>query len=206
MSKVFITFLSILITALSFGQSETDNSILITSDNSIDSTAILDLFEIEGIQYKKIVFTGKKLKDKKYHIRVREIWDGKIKSESDIINTANFPKGFQTINASVFKIKVISKFVKDSKLKMKFIFPGFIISKEFDAIDSEDYSLRNIIENNRSKIESGKYFYIFAYLLPYEKDGNKYWCKVENSNEDIENWGVKFGIKHYLIFEMKFDK
>jgi len=89
---------------------------------------------------------------------------------------------------------------------MKFIFPGFIISKEFDTIDSEDYSLKNIIENNRSKIESGEYFYIFAYLLPYEKDGNKYWCKVENCNEDIENCRVKFCIKHYLIFEMKFDK
>ncbi len=206
MSKVYIIFLSILIPALSFGQSETDNNILITSDNSLDSTAILDLFEIEGIQYKKIVFTGKKLKDKKYHIRVKEVWDGKIKSESDILNTANFPKGFQTINDSIFKIRVISKFVKDSKLKMKFIFPGFIISKEFDAIDSEDYSLRNIIEINRSKIESGEFFYIFAYLLPYEKDGNKYWCKVENSNADIENWGVNFGIKHYLIFEMKFEQ
>ena len=205
MSKVYLTILSILITALSFGQSETDNSILITSDNSIDSTAILDLFEIEGIQYKKLVFTGENLKDKKYHIRVKEIWDGEIKSESDIINTANFPKGFQTINDTVFKIKVISKFVKNSKLKMKFIFPGVIISKEFDAIDSEDYSLRNIIKNNRSKIEPGEYFYIFAYLLPYEKGGNKYWCKVENSNAEVENWGVKFGIKHYLIFEMKFE-
>jgi len=50
MSKVYLTILSILIIALSSGQTETDNSILISSDNSIDSTAILNLFEIEGIQ------------------------------------------------------------------------------------------------------------------------------------------------------------
>ena len=139
-------------------------------------------------------------------------WEHIVNSDEDLSNlNGHFvvinevQDGFQIINDSIFKIRVISKFVKDSKLKMKFIFPGFIISKEFDAIDSEDYSLRNIIKNNRSKIEPGEYFYIFAYLLPYEKGGNKYWCKVENSNAEVENWGVKFGIKHYLIFEMKFE-
>lgn len=55
------------------------------------------------------------------------------------------------------------------------------------------------------KIEYGKKFYLLAYILPYENEGTKYWCAVENSGKDIENWGKEFGIKHYLVFEMIFE-
>jgi hypothetical protein len=51
-----------------------------------------------------------------------------------------------------------------------------------------------------------KKFYLLTYILPYERqDGSKSWCDVGADGMDIENWGQKFGIKHYLIFEMKFD-
>ena len=43
-------------------------------------------------------------------------------------------------------------------------------------------------------------------ILPYEKDGFKYFCAVDNSGIDVENWGKEFGIEHYIIFEMKFYK
>jgi hypothetical protein len=48
-------------------------------------------------------------------------------------------------------------------------------------------------------------FYLLAYILPYEKDGTKYWCAVESSGKDIENWGKEFNIEHYLVFEMLFE-
>tara|TARA_R100001369_G_scaffold91391_1_gene132572 strand:- start:991 stop:1359 length:369 start_codon:yes stop_codon:yes gene_type:complete len=112
---------------------------------------------------------------------------------------------FQKINDSVFNIKIISKLTNDDKLKMTFKFPRFSKSRKFDAIKSEDYSLSNVAEASRTEIKYGEKFYLLAYILPYEKDGAKYWCAVESSGQNIENWGKEFGIKHYLVFEMKFE-
>lgn len=38
------------------------------------------------------------------------------------------------------------------------------------------------------------------------KGDYKYWCAVEDSGKNVENWGTEFGIKHYVIFEMKFSE
>lgn len=59
-----------------------------------------------------------------------------------------------------------------------------------------------ITKPKRQPIETGKPFYAFAYILPYEKDGYKYYCAVESSGKDIEQWGAEFGIKHYILFEI----
>jgi hypothetical protein len=42
--------------------------------------------------------------------------------------------------------------------------------------------------------------------LPYKREeGSRSWCDVGISGDDIEKWGEKFGVKHYFIFEMKFE-
>jgi len=65
--------------------------------------------------------------------------------------------------------------------------------------------LRNLADESNLKIDYDKEFYLLAYILPYEReDGSKSWCEVGTSGKDVENWGKKFGIKHYLLFEMKF--
>ncbi|RZJ68151.1 MAG: hypothetical protein EOO45_15010 [Flavobacterium sp.] len=69
-------------------------------------------------------------------------------------------------------------------------------------MNSDDYSLR--ILERESNIEPGKPFYAFSYILPYEKDGFKYYCAVEGSGKDVEKWGTEFDIEHYILFEMTF--
>ena len=59
-------------------------------------------------------------------------------------------------------------------------------------------------------IEIGKKSYLLVYMLPYETEIEnvgimQQYCAVENSGKEIETWGKEFGIKHYLIFEIKFD-
>jgi hypothetical protein len=88
---------------------------------------------------------------------------------------------------------------------MSFKFPGVIIEKKFDGINSDNYSLRNLSDNELFKANIGEKFYLLAYILPYEKNGVLSWCAVENSGENVLNWGKEFGIKHYLVFEMKFE-
>ncbi|WP_052158382.1 hypothetical protein [Lacinutrix jangbogonensis] len=204
--KNILTFGLILISTFLVAQTENKSEIKMTSDYGSDNSEIRDILQFEGIEYLKLSFTGKNLADKSYHLSVKEIWNGKVKSDSTIMNSKTIKfEQFQKINDSVFNIKIISKLTNDNKLKMTFKFPRFSTSRKFDAIKSEDYSLRNVAEASGTEIKYGEKFYLLAYILPYEKDGAKYWCAVESSGKNIENWGKEFGIKHYLVFEMKFE-
>ena len=65
------------------------------------------------------------------------------------------------------------------KLKMTFKFSRFSITKQYDAIKTNDYSLRNLADESNLEISYNKKFYLLAYILPYErKDGSKSWCDV----------------------------
>lgn len=176
------------------------------SDYSSDNPEIRDILQFEGIEYFKLSFTGKDLANKSYHLSVKEVWNGKIKSDSTIINSAEMPAPqFQKINDTIFKLKVISKLMDNNKLKVTFKFPRFSTTREFDAVKSKDYSLRNVAKANATNIKYNEKFYLLAYILPYEKDRYKYYCAVESSGKDIESWGKEFEIEHYLIFEMIFE-
>lgn len=166
-----------------------------------------DIMRFEGINYMKVFFTGNELKDKKYKLTVKEIWDGKLKEESVVFDSKSIGiRQFEMVNDTVLKIKVIAKHTYDNKLKMTFMFPNFEISSEYDAIDSDAYSLRNIAQESKMEIGYNKKFYFLAYILPYEKEGGvRAYCEVGSAGKDIETWGEKFGIKHYLIFEMLFE-
>ena len=121
------------------------------------------------------------------------------------MNSKDIPfEELQTITDTLFNLKIFAKHTNDNKLKMTFKLPRLSTTKKFNATKSDDYSLRIIPKNNKTKIIYGEKFYLLAYILPYEKDGNKYYCAVESSGVDIENWGEKIGIKHYLVFEMIF--
>jgi len=206
MKKNILILMCLILTNLSFGQ-KFENELKMISDYSSDNSELHDILEFEGIEYYKIQFVGKELKNKSYHLTVKEIWGGKIVSDSTIINTAKIPyEQLRKVNDTILNIKVISKLTEKNKLKMTFKLPQFMITREFDAIDTNDYSLRNIAEESQMKIGYNKKFYLLAYILPYKReDGSKSWCDVGASGNDIENWGTKFGIKHYLLFEMKFE-
>ena len=113
---------------------------------------------------------------------------------------------FQKISDTVFKIKVISKLTPDDDLKMTFSLGQIAITKKYKALKTDDYSLRCLPEESKMKIDYNKKFYLMAYILPTEReDGSRSWCDVGTSGADAENWGKKFGIKHYLLFEMIFE-
>lgn len=204
--KINLAIVLMLMSGLLFSQTKKTNDIKMTSDYGSNNSEIADILQFEGIEYLKLSFAGKELANKSYHLSVKDIWNGEIKSDSTIINSAEMPfEQLQKINDTIFRLKVISKLTKDNKLKMTFKFPRFSTTKEFDAIKSNDYSLRNVAESSAMDIIYNEKFYLLAYILPYEKDGSKYWCAVESSGKDIENWGKEFGIEHYLVFEMIFE-
>jgi hypothetical protein len=205
MKKLIIIFV-MTFTAMLYGQMEMPKKIIMASEYLSENKDISDLLFFEGIEFYKLKFTGENLKGATYKIVAKEIWNGKIITTSLVTDSAiiDIPE-FAKIKDTIFEMKVISKLTHDNTLKMSFKFPRYGKNLEYKAIKSNDYSLRNIAENNSTLIEPGKKFYLFAYILPYEIDGAKYWCAVENSGKNIENWGKEFGIEHYIVFEMCFD-
>lgn len=206
MRKIFLIIFLTLTSLLSFSQSKKGTEITMVSEFGSDNSEIRDILQFEGIEYMKLSFKGKELANKGFHLTVKEIWDGKIKSDSTITNSRTIPvEQFQKINDTVFNFRIISKLTPENQLKMTFKFPRFSTTRSFDAVKSKDYRLRNVAEVSANEIKYGEKFYLLAYILPYEKDGYKYWCAVESSGKDIESWGKEFGIKHYLVFEMIFE-
>ena len=175
----------------------------------VENQELSDFFRLERIQYQKMRFTGKDLANKSYQLSVKEIWDGEITKDTIIFNSGKLFEGmglpdyFKTVGDTILTMRVISKLTEENKLKMEFIFPRFSIPRKFEATSSDGYRLRYAVVNET--VEYGKDFYVLVYMLPYEKDNMKHYCAVEGSGKAIETWGKEFGIKHYLIFEMKFE-
>lgn len=206
MKKITLTFLCLILTNLVYGQ-ESKNGLTMFSDYSSDNQEIQDILRFEGIEYLKLKFVGKELNDKSYHLTVKEIWNGITVRDTTVFNSKTIGlKQFETVNDTILNLRVISKLTHKNKLRMTFQFARFSFTKEYDAIETNEYSLRNIADESNLEIGYNKKFYLLAYILPAERaDGSKSWCDVGSSGNDIENWGKKFGIKHYLLFEMKFE-
>ncbi|RKS21948.1 hypothetical protein CLV94_2583 [Flavobacterium endophyticum] len=172
------------------------------SDSYSENKALTDVMRFDNMDYYTTKFTGAALKGTEYYMVAKEIWDGKVKKTDTIFSSATNSYIGKIENDSL-NLTVIAKKSSDKSLKIKFLFDRFEIQKEYKSMRSDDYSLRDF--GTHFPIVSGKPFYAFAYILPYEdKEGNKYWCAVESSGKDIETWGKEFGIRHYILFEMRF--
>ncbi len=61
------------------------------SDYSLDNSELRDILQFERIEYLKLTFKGEEFADKGFHLSVKEIWDGKVKSDSTIMNCKTIP-------------------------------------------------------------------------------------------------------------------
>jgi len=179
-------------------------SIILNSEKSSDNEVINDILDLENIDYYRFTFSGEELIDKQYVLTVKELWNGEITMFDTIMNSSKY-NDLLKIKDDTFQIKVIAKKLADDRLKVVFTFPRVKNTKYYKSVSSDDYSLRNLNNNKDFEIKLRETFNFLAYILPYEKDGAKYWCTLDKSGEDVESWGKKFGLEHYLIYEMKFE-
>jgi len=206
MKKRFLVIVLIGIISFSFGQ-DSELGLRMTTSNDLTNADLWQILRSEGIQFQKAVFTGDQLKNKSFRLKAKEIWDGKIVADSTIMDSGASPyEQFRNINDTIFEIKVVAKLTSENKIKASFNSSMFSTRKEFMAHKSKyQYSLRNIVSESKMEIDYNKPFVLFAYILPYEREDNTAsYCDIGTSGSDIENWGQKFGIKHYILFEMEF--
>ncbi len=198
-SALFITLLN---AVLLFSQNQDHPKIMMSAQYASADTDMSDLLAFEKIDYFKVQFSGDDLIGKNYKLIVKEIWQGTITQTDTLINTLE-NQSLPEIKSDTLRFRVIAKKTSTQALETLFIFPQFRFRKTFEATTSADYSLR--ATGTKLKIKPGQAFCAFTYLLPYEKEGWKYWCAVESSGEKVEHWGKAFEIPHYLVFEMQFE-
>jgi hypothetical protein len=193
---IYLTLAFIGTAYLSFGQT---SNIKMFSEYPKDSE-IRNILNFEKIDYFYLTFVGKDLIGKGFSIELKDIWNGELKDSVTLIDTE--VQQLPSLENDTLRITVISKKLNENLIKMQFKYPWFESTYTFKATSSDAYSLRTI--GTEYEIETDKEFFALAYTLPYEKDGWKMYCEVENSGTDAEAWGKKFGIEHYLLFEMTF--
>lgn len=199
-----ILFFTLLFTSTILYGQIIPQSIILNSERSSDNEVINDMLDLDNIDYYRFTFSGEGLIDKQYLLTVKELWNGEITMIDTIMNSSKY-KDLLKIKNDTFQIKVISKKLADDRLKVVFTFPQVRSARHYKSVNSDYYSLRNLNDRKDFEINPNETFNFLAYILPYEKDGLKLWCTVDKSGEDLESWGKKFDLEHYLIYEMKFE-
>ena len=201
MKILILSITTLLFSFISKGQSDTAE-IRMISEYGSKNKEIANLLLFQDLDYYTVKFIGNNLKNKYYTLLVKEIWDGKIKNTDTIINSKTNSK-LGTSGTDTLSLTVLASKVDKNKLKLFFRFPMVGINRQYKATLSNDYSLKDVGSNE--KIESNKYFPAFAYILPHIEDNWKNYCGVTQSGISIYDWGKEFKLKHYLVFEMKFE-
>ncbi|WNJ20301.1 hypothetical protein [Pontibacter sp. G13] len=164
-----------------------------------DRTDLMDLYTFQGIDYYQVMIAGKNLKGKEYSLIAKEIWNGELKQIDTLIHSPS-TRMIGPLNADTVRFRIMGQKVSQDQLKLYVRFPWVGIERFYDATESDDYSLRDT--GTEVEIQAGQAFPAFAYILPYQKDGYKMWCAVDQSDVSIEDWGKEFDLPHYIIFEM----
>ena len=201
MKILILSITTLLFSFISKGQSDTAE-IKMISEYGSKNKEIANLLLFQDVDYYTVKFIGNNLKNKYYTLLVKEIWNRKIKNIDTIINSKTNSK-LGTSGTDTLSLTVLASKVDKNKLKLFFRFPMVGINRQYKATLSNDYSLKDVGSNE--KIESNKYFPAFAYILPHIEDNWKNYCGVTQSGISIYDWGKEFKLKHYLVFEMKFE-
>ncbi len=195
--------ISILLSVAVFAQTE---NVKLTS-KACENEEVRGLLDFQKIQYDKSIFSHKDLSNKSFKLKYKDIRNGKIFADSVLMDSKNLGMPYSKINDSIFTIKVYAQETTDHKLRVQIVFPRFRTEKNFNLIDDKNqYTLRNVADEGKFKIQFGKPFYFLSFFPPYKLDGGgASWCIVANDTQNIEKWGEKYGLKQYLLFELVFE-
>ena len=83
--------------------------LVMTTIYGSDHLEINDLMSFKGIDFMTVNFSGKELNGKSYHITVKDIWNGKVVSDSTVFNSKTIGvKQFETLKDSIFSMRTLA--------------------------------------------------------------------------------------------------
>ena len=204
MKIFFFSLLSfvLLISQNGFGQGK--DSVNLKVDWGTESKELQDYYRFQNIDYFKVAFKGDQLKNSFYLLVSKEYWDGKLSKTDTVVNSRGME---MKIGENEFKFRVMAQKAEEDTVKFQFFFSNFSITKKFKASKQDTYSLRDISNNKSVNVAVKMPLTLFAYSLPYQDPKRPGWlmyCELSREGIPPEKWGEKFGVKHYIIFELKF--
>lgn len=171
-------------------------------ESDVKTKELSDYFRFERINYFNISIIGSKI-DKQYFILTsEEFWNSELVLKDTLANTKsyNLKNGSDTLD-----IRVMSRNINSDSVRFQFYLPKFSSIKQYKVIPKDIYSLRDITSGQVQTFDKTKPIILLVHSLPYEdpkKPGHLFYCKLSVDGIPPENWGEKFGVKHYIIFKL----
>lgn len=171
-------------------------------ESGVNSKELLDYYQFERINYYNLTIAGGNIKNQYFILTSEVFWNSKLIQKDTLANTKlyNFKNGSDTL-----KFRAMSKSINIDTVKFQFYLPRFATVKKYKTVPRDIYSLRDITSGQIQYFDRVKPITLLAYSLPYEdpkKPGNMYYCQLSKDGIPPENWGEKFGVKHYIIFKI----
>jgi hypothetical protein len=206
MHIIFLSFLSIFFYAfLNTTFSQEKDTIQLVREFAPKSEELLDFYRFEGIDYIKIKAKGKSLADKNILIISREYWNKKVTKVDTCLNTSKMGMKAGTNELS---ISVMSKREDKDSIKFVFFFPRFYATKFFKALKGGNYSLRDPFNGKEQSYSAKEQIMLLVHSLPYQdpkQPGFSSYCELSSKGVPPSQWGEKYGVEHYITFEIQFE-
>lgn len=203
MKKLFI-LIGILFSITCVGQKS--DSLALKIDYGVKSEEFQDYLLMKRIDFYKVDVSGKNLKEKTLTIVSKEYWNKKKIKVDTIVNISQSSRRLE--NDSL-KFNIITEKVNKDSLQIYFKFKGlFSTTRKYKTTKSSNYSARDLSNGIETKFHYGESFPLIVYSLPYKDPKYPdylFYCELSREGISPEEWGEKFNLEHYIVFEMKFE-
>ena len=198
----YLSFLFVTVSAYS----QTSDSASLLVKYGAKSAELQDLLVFKKIDYFSILVNSPELKGKKFALISKEYWDGKITRTDTIEDFGNSPG--PGLPSDSLAITVLSEKMTKDSLRISFTFKSqfkFGLTKKFQTTLSDYYSTRDLSNGESTNIAIGNTFPLLVYTLPYKNPktpGWLYYYQLTKEGLPPKDWGKKYNIEHYIVFEM----
>ena len=201
MKKIAFVF-GIILSMTTYGQ-ENDTAKLVVK-YGVNDIQLQNLLNFKNIDYFTIKISGAKIMGKKFAVLSKEYWNGKVSRTDTVTDLSNTPIPGLSRDSLVITV-LVEKSDPDS-MRISFNYDQrFGITKKYKTTVSDKYSMRSLSNGAEHKVKIGENFPLLVYTLPYENPnypGALFYCQLTNEGIPPKDWGEKYKLKHYIVFEM----
>lgn len=201
MKRLFIILL-IIIPIFSTAQENESAELLVK--NGVESSELRDLLAFKNIDYFSILISDESILEKKFAVISKEYWDGRVTGIDTVADLSKTP--IPGLFNDTLIITILAEKSENDSLRITFNFKQlFSVTKKYQTTTLDTYSTRDLSNGKSTNVNIGESFPLLVYSLPYEKPdypGWLFYCELTSDGVPPKDWGEKYNLKHYIVFEM----
>ncbi|WP_299824759.1 hypothetical protein [uncultured Pontibacter sp.] len=202
--------LAIMCLLLSFqSKAHTSDSTTITVSWDMNSGELRDVLRLQNIEYFNVAFSDTSLRGKHFKLISKEYRNGKLIATRDFFTQTGYPAAFMFDKDSAsFTFNVLARQPKKKQTHFMFQFDRVGLNPKYKSKNTDLYSLRDATGSLDKPVQVPLYtaFPLLVYSLPYVDPQNPdlyQYCALTKDSVPPSEWGQKYGVKHYIVFEME---